>query len=199
MYFLHFYGTELTDLSRYHFVPDPPACCAQHSSFSSASSSCSSLWSSASVFPLGLVPASGNVWSTPYLPALPASPGKHPPLSISVPGKIKHIWGRIHCPQYPVGIQKASFIMQHFQSVGKHDLKNISLPDIMLCLSRPCCNTASLSNNGWNSECSICPVHLLPPSRRSGSAASWSKFQLLPGYTRSSRSSNGIFTIRMIF
>ena len=48
-----------------------------------------------------------------------------------VTGKIKHVRRRIQCSQYPVGIEKASFIVC-FQPVGKHHLENIALPDIVL-------------------------------------------------------------------
>ncbi len=56
------------------------------SSFSSASSSVSSALSSSSVLPLGLVPASGNVCSTPSL-SLTRVSGDAPANSTSVPAK----------------------------------------------------------------------------------------------------------------
>ena len=48
-------------------------------------------------------------------------------------GEVEHIGGGIHGPQNPVGIQQTA-LKGSAQPVGQDDLKNISLPDMVLCL-----------------------------------------------------------------
>ncbi len=47
-------------------------------------------------------------------------------------GKIEHIRGRVYRPQDAVGVEQAAFKLR-FQPVGWDNLKNIALPDIVLC------------------------------------------------------------------
>ena len=48
-------------------------------------------------------------------------------------GKVKHIGGGIQRPQDTVGVQQAACIRSS-QPIGQNNLKNIPLPDVMLCL-----------------------------------------------------------------
>ena len=68
------------------FLPRSTSMLCSASSFSSESSSLSRRSSSSSVRPRGLVPARGNVWSTPSL-SLTRVSGDAPATSMSLPEK----------------------------------------------------------------------------------------------------------------